>query len=157
MLRHPVLAHGHTVWHALPLRCGTIARHISAPVCGRYPVWQISRPCTPLLSGACSGHNCVGNLPCTTTAQDPHQLFEPNGTVETTKIVTDRNIGHSRRFGVVEMPDSRAGQSAIDALNGTPWARRTLRSMQREFGNLAVSTPASLGTSQISVAVLGEQ
>ncbi len=109
MLRHPLLAHGHTVWHALPLRCGTIARHISAPVCGRYPVRQTSRQCTPLLSGACSGHNFVGNLTFTTTAQDPRQLFEPYGTLETIGSVTDRNIGHSRRFGVVEMPDSRVG------------------------------------------------
>jgi len=34
--------------------------------------------------------------------------------------MTDRETGHSLGCGFVEMPDSRAAQAAIDALNGTP-------------------------------------
>ncbi len=68
----------------------------------------------------------VGNLAFTTTEQDLRQLFEPYGTVDTIRIMTDRDTGRSRGFGFVEMPDSGAAQSAIDALNGTPLADRAL-------------------------------
>ena len=70
-----------------------------------------------------SGESCVnifvGNLAFTTTEQDLRQLFEPYGPVETVRIMTDRDTGRARGFGFVEMPDNRAAQSAIDALNGT--------------------------------------
>jgi len=68
----------------------------------------------------------VGNLAFTTTEQDLRQLFEPYGTVETVRIMTDRETGRARGFGFVEMPDSRAAESAIDALNGMSLAGRTL-------------------------------
>jgi len=71
-------------------------------------------------------HICVGNLAFTTTEQDLRQLFEPYGTGETVRMMTDRETGRSRGFGVVEMPDSHAAQSAIDALTGTPVAGRAL-------------------------------
>jgi cold-inducible RNA-binding protein len=61
----------------------------------------------------------VGNLAFTTTEQDLRQLFEPYGTVETIRLMTDRETGCSRGFGFIEMPDSHAAHSAIDALNGT--------------------------------------
>ena len=35
----------------------------------------------------------VGNLAFTTTEQDLRQLFEPYGTVETIRIMTDRETG----------------------------------------------------------------
>jgi len=69
---------------------------------------------------------CVGNLAFPTTEQDLRQLFEPYGTVETIRIMTDRETGRARGFGFVEMPDDRAAQTAIDALNGTSLAGRTL-------------------------------
>ncbi len=68
----------------------------------------------------------VGNLAWTTTEQDLRQLFEPYGSVDTIRIMTDRETGRSRGFGFAEMPESRAAQSAIDALNGTPLAGRVL-------------------------------
>jgi len=71
----------------------------------------------------CSGEPCVnifvGNLAFTTTEQDLRQLFEPYGTGETVRMMTDRETDRARGFGVVEMPDSRAAEDAIDALNGT--------------------------------------
>ena len=66
----------------------------------------------------------VGHLALTTTEQDLCQLFEFYGTVETIRIMTDRETGRSRGFGFVEMPDNRAAQTAIDALNGTSLAGR---------------------------------
>jgi RNA recognition motif-containing protein len=68
----------------------------------------------------------VGNLAFTTTEQDLRQLFEPYGTLETVRIMTDRETGRSRGFGFVEMPDGYAAHSAIDALNGTSLAGRAL-------------------------------
>ena len=77
-----------------------------------------------------SGEPCVnifvGNLPFTTTDQDLRQLFEPYGAVEAVRIMTDRETGRARGFGFVEMPDDRAAQTAIDALNGTSLAGRAL-------------------------------
>ena len=55
----------------------------------------------------------VGNLAFTTTEQDLRQLFEPYGTVETVRIMTDRETGRSRGFGFVEMPDGHAAHSAM--------------------------------------------
>jgi cold-inducible RNA-binding protein len=78
----------------------------------------------------CSGESWVnifvGNLAFTTTEQDLRQLFEPYGSVETIRIMTDRETGRSRGFGFVEMPDNRAAQTAMDALNGTSLAGRAL-------------------------------
>src|SRR5437867_1858816 len=77
-------------------------------------------------SGASGVHIFVGNLALTTTEQDLRQLFEPYGTVETIRIMTDRETGRSCGFGFVEMPDSQAAHSAIGALNGTSLAGRAL-------------------------------
>ena len=68
----------------------------------------------------------VGTLACTTTEQDLRQLCEPSDTVDTVRVITDRESGRSRGFGFVEMPDSREAASAIDALNGTHVAGRAL-------------------------------
>jgi RNA recognition motif-containing protein len=55
-------------------------------------------------------------------------------------IITDRATGRSRGFGFVEMPDSRAAQSAIQGLQGQELNGRTLtvneakpREPRREF------------------------
>jgi RNA recognition motif-containing protein len=68
----------------------------------------------------------VGNLAFTTTEQDLRQLFASYGTVDTIRIMTDRETGRSRGFGFVEMPDSPAAESAMDALNGTSLGGRSL-------------------------------
>ena len=68
----------------------------------------------------------VGNLAFATTEQDLRQLFEPYGTVDTIRIMTDRDTGRSRGFGFVEMPDRHAAQDAIASLHGTSLAGRTL-------------------------------
>jgi RNA recognition motif-containing protein len=79
-----------------------------------------------LASGELCVHIFVGNLAFTTTEHDLRQLFEPYGSVDTILIMTDRETGRSRGFGFVEMPDSHAAESAIDALNGTQVAGRAL-------------------------------
>jgi cold-inducible RNA-binding protein len=68
----------------------------------------------------------VGNLAFTTTDQELRALFEAYGSVETVRILTDRDTGRSRGFGFVEMPDDPAGERAIEALNGTSLGGRAL-------------------------------
>jgi RNA recognition motif-containing protein len=68
----------------------------------------------------------VGNLAFGSTDQDIRQLFEPYGAVDKINIITDRDTGQPRGFGFVEMPDTRAAQSAIQGLQGKELGGRTL-------------------------------
>ena len=68
----------------------------------------------------------VGNLAFSATDHDIRQLFEPYGVVDTIRIITDRDTGTPRGFGFVDMPDSRAAQSAIQGLQGKELGGRTL-------------------------------
>ena len=60
----------------------------------------------------------VGNLARTATAQALRQLFEPYGTVDTIKVITDQETGHPCGFGFVEMPERSAARAAIAGLHG---------------------------------------
>ena len=69
----------------------------------------------------------VGNLDWQTTEDELRQAFEEHGQVDTVTIIKDKYTGASRGFGFVEMPSDQEGQAAIDALNGTELAGRTLK------------------------------
>ena len=58
----------------------------------------------------------VGNLSFETTESDLKELFGQAGTVETVRIVTDRDTGRSKGFGFVEMQDGC--DKAIAEMNG---------------------------------------
>ena len=60
----------------------------------------------------------VGNLAFTTTEQTLRDLFASYGTVDTVRIMTDRETGRPRGFGFVEMPDDTAARAAIAGLQG---------------------------------------
>jgi cold-inducible RNA-binding protein len=68
----------------------------------------------------------IGNLAFTATEEDLRQLFEQYGTVDTINLITDRDTGRARGFGFVEMPDSRAAQSAMQGLQGKDLAGHAL-------------------------------
>jgi RNA recognition motif-containing protein len=68
----------------------------------------------------------VGNLPFNATEQDLRALFESHGTVESVKLINDRETGKPRGFGFVEMAQTDA-QAAIQALNGQQLGGRPLR------------------------------
>ena len=68
----------------------------------------------------------VGNLPFNATEQDLRALFESHGTVESVKLINDRETGEPRGFGFVEMAQADA-QTAIQALNGQQLGGRPLR------------------------------
>ena len=69
----------------------------------------------------------VGNLPFTTDDQQLRTLFETHGTVDSAKVITDRETGRSRGFGFVEMVDESGGQSAILALDNHMLDGRNLK------------------------------
>ena len=58
----------------------------------------------------------VGNLSYNMDDQTLGQVFSAFGTVESARIVTDRESGRSKGFGFVEMGDEEGAQ-AIEALN----------------------------------------
>jgi RNA recognition motif-containing protein len=60
----------------------------------------------------------VGNLSFNTTESDLNDLFAQAGTVESCRIITDRDTGRSRGFGFVEMSSKAEGQAAIDQFAG---------------------------------------
>jgi cold-inducible RNA-binding protein len=59
----------------------------------------------------------VGNLAFGVTGSTLSQLFEAHGTVRSVQVVTDRDTGHSRGFGFVEMGSDQEARAAIKALN----------------------------------------
>ena len=59
----------------------------------------------------------VGKLPYSTTSDELREIFEEFGTVDSAKVLTDRDTGRSRGFGFVEMPEDEQAQTAIDELH----------------------------------------
>ena len=68
----------------------------------------------------------VGGLPYAVEDAQLMQLFQSHGTVESAKVITDRDTGRSRGFGFVEMGTQEEAEKAIQALNGTELEGRTL-------------------------------
>jgi len=60
----------------------------------------------------------VGNLTYGVTDATLEQLFAAHGTVESARVVMDRDTGRSKGFGFVEMGSDQEAQAAIAALNG---------------------------------------
>ncbi len=68
----------------------------------------------------------VGGLPYATSESQLNDLFATHGTVESTRVITDKFTGQSRGFGFVEMSTAEEATAAIAALNGTQLDGRTL-------------------------------
>ncbi len=66
----------------------------------------------------------VGNLPFSATEAAVHELFGEYGTVESVKLITDRDTGRPRGFGFVEMADG--AEDAIKALDQQDFGGRPL-------------------------------
>ncbi|MGB9857556.1 MAG: RNA recognition motif domain-containing protein [Dictyoglomaceae bacterium] len=59
----------------------------------------------------------VGNLSWQTTEEDLQQLFSKEGTIESVRLITDRNTGRSKGFAFVETSEETA-QKLINTYNG---------------------------------------
>ena len=68
----------------------------------------------------------VGNLPFSATDNSLSDTFSACGTVESSKIITDRDTGRSKGFGFVEMSSDAEAQSAIAKFNGADWDGRPM-------------------------------
>ena len=68
----------------------------------------------------------VGNLSFGVTSDDLHEHFAQAGTVESAKVVEDRDTGRSRGFGFVEMSNADEAQAAIEQFNGQDFDGRNL-------------------------------
>ena len=68
----------------------------------------------------------VGNLPFSATEQVLSDSFAQCGTVESVKIIMDRDTGRSKGFGFVEMADEAGATAAIEKLNGAEYEGRTI-------------------------------
>jgi RNA recognition motif-containing protein len=68
----------------------------------------------------------VGGLAFSVTDSQLQQLFSGQGTVESAKVITDRESDRSRGFGFVEMSTQEEAEKAIAALNGTQFEGRAL-------------------------------
>ncbi len=68
----------------------------------------------------------VGNLSFSATEDKLRSLFQNYGTVDRVNIVTDRDSGHPRGFGFVEMTNAAEADRAISALNGWDFEGRKL-------------------------------
>ncbi|MEE9570314.1 MAG: RNA-binding protein [Gammaproteobacteria bacterium] len=69
----------------------------------------------------------VGNLPYSATEQELTDKFSASGTVESAKLITDRDTGRSKGFGFIEMGTDAEAQAAIESLNGTDYEGRPMK------------------------------
>ncbi|GHT71191.1 RNA-binding protein [Spirochaetia bacterium] len=69
----------------------------------------------------------VGNLSYNTYEDNLRNLFAQHGTVESVKIITDRDTGNSKGFAFVEMSTDQEAQAAISATNGVELDGRAIK------------------------------
>jgi RNA recognition motif-containing protein len=68
----------------------------------------------------------VGNLPFSATDQILADTFAQVGTVESARIITDRDTGRSKGFGFVEMSTDEEAAKAIEQFNGADYEGRAM-------------------------------
>ena len=59
----------------------------------------------------------VGNLNYKVRESDLREVMEEYGTVDSVRIITDRETRRSKGFAFIEMPDSAEASNSINALN----------------------------------------
>jgi RNA recognition motif-containing protein len=69
----------------------------------------------------------VGNLSPNVDEGMLTDWFSAHGTVESAKIITDRETSQSRGYGFVEMSTDEEAKAAIEALNGSEQAGSTIK------------------------------
>lgn len=68
----------------------------------------------------------VGNLSYNVTPSQLEEMFAAAGRVESADLITDRQSGHSKGFGFVEMSTEKEAEAAIKMFNGKEVDGRTL-------------------------------
>ncbi len=68
----------------------------------------------------------VGNLPYSVRDEDLQQAFGAFGSVNSAKVMMERDTGRSKGFGFVEMGSDAEAQAAIEGMNGQSLGGRSL-------------------------------
>jgi len=68
----------------------------------------------------------IGNLNYRVQEGDLKQVLEEYGSVESVKVIKDRETGRSKGFAFAEMSNDNEGKAAIEQLNGAEFAGRTM-------------------------------
>jgi len=68
----------------------------------------------------------VGNLSYSVRDEDLQQQFSAFGSVQSAKVMMDRDTGRSKGFGFVEMSSPAEAEAAIQGLNGKNFGGRDL-------------------------------
>ena len=68
----------------------------------------------------------VGNLPFNASDESLNEVFSQAGTVQSAKIIMDRDTGRSKGFGFVEMSSDQEAADAIQKFNGADYGGRSM-------------------------------
>ena len=68
----------------------------------------------------------VGNLPYSFNDNDMERAFSAYGSVNSAKVIMDRESGRSKGFGFVEMSSAAEAQAAVAALHGSDLGGRDM-------------------------------
>ena len=68
----------------------------------------------------------VGNLPFNATDESIQEMFAQARSVQSAKIITDRDTGRSKGFGFVEMSSDQEAAGAIQMFNGVDYGGRNM-------------------------------
>lgn len=68
----------------------------------------------------------IGNLSYKVRENDLKEVVEEYGSVDSIKIIKDRDTGKSKGFAFVEMENDNDAQRAIEELNGAEYEGRTM-------------------------------
>jgi hypothetical protein len=68
----------------------------------------------------------IGNLSYNVKESDLRDVMEEYGTVDSVKLIVDRDTRRSKGFAFVEMPESSEAIKAINELNGAEYEGRAM-------------------------------
>lgn len=68
----------------------------------------------------------VGNLPYSANDTTLREKFEEVGTVDSSKVIMDRETGRSKGFGFIEMSSDEEAEEAISKFHGTDFNGRNM-------------------------------
>ena len=69
----------------------------------------------------------VGNLPYSANDDSLKAIFEQAGTVESAKVIMDRETGRCKGFGFVEMSTDEQADEAVKKLNDADFEGRAMK------------------------------
>ena len=68
----------------------------------------------------------IGNLSYNVKESDLIQVLEEYGTVNSVKLIKDRETGRSKGFAFAELPNENEARNAIEELNGAEYEGRQM-------------------------------